>query len=432
MSPNFWVAFIAVFIGITLFAGLYPALVLSSFRPAAVLKGRVSKSSFGVAFRQALVVFQFTASIVLLVGTAVVYSQLSYMRNMDLGIDLDQILTVPAPRVLPKGTYQENAVETFTQEIRRLPSVRQTATSDALPGQDFSFWTPSVQRVTEGPSINLRGEVTWIDTTFAGLYGLELVAGKGFNDVPISAADQEPRPVIATETAIRALGFESPESALDQEIDIANGNISRVVGVLRDFNWSSAHRERENAFYWLGRGLGQISIKVSTDNLPATLSSVEKVYQELFPGNPFQYAFVDETFANQYRNDQRFARLFSVFAALAMFIACLGLFGLVTFTAQQRTKEIGIRKVLGASVTNLVTLLSKDLLKLVMTGFLVAIPIAWYTMNSWLEGFAYRIEIGPGVFLLAGLGAILIALATVSWQSIKAALTNPVDSLRDE
>jgi len=171
---------------------------------------------------------------------------------------------------------------------------------------------------------------------------------------------------------------------------------------------------------------------VGVEDLSGTLSSIEKIYKQLFPGNPFLYAFEDETFAAQYRNDRRFAGLFSIFAALAIFIACLGLFGLATFTARQRTKEIGIRKISGATVTNLVALLSKDFLKLVMIGFLVAIPIAWYTLNRWLDTFAYRIEVGVGLFLLAGLAAALIALATVSWQSLKAAIANPVDSLRDE
>jgi putative ABC transport system permease protein len=371
-------------------------------------------------------------TIVLLIGTAIVYTPLNYMRNMDLGIDIEQILTVSGPRVLLGDTHRTNAVETFIQEVRRLPTVRQTATSDALPGEEFSFTTPRVQRVAAGPTSNVPGAVTYIDTSFARLYGLELVAGNGFENISFSAADQEPFPIIANETAILALGFETPEKALDQEIDIAGGNICRIVGIFKDFNWSSAHHKRENAFYILRRGLRQISVKVGTEDLSGTLSSIEKIYKELFPGNPFLYAFEDETFAAQYGNDQRFARLFSVFAAIAIFIACLGLFGLVTFTAQQRTKEIGIRKVLGATVANVVALLSKDFLKLVMIGFFVAIPIAWYTMNQWLDSFAYRIQVGVGVFILAGSAAALIALATVSWQSIRAALANPVDSLRDE
>jgi putative ABC transport system permease protein len=430
-DPDFWLTVSIIFFATTFLAGLYPSFVLSSFKPVAVLKGKISASSNSGWLRQGLVVLQFTASIALLVGTAIVYMQLNYMRNMDLGIDLQQILTVSAPRVLPEDVGRASAVDNFIHEVSRLPAVLKTATSAALPGEEFSWTTSTVKRVADG-SFNVPGAVTYIDTSFATLYGVELSAGNGFKHVPISAADQKPYPIIANETAINALGFESPEKALDQEIDIADGNICRIVGVFKDFNWSSAHQERENSFYFLRHGLSKISLKVGTENLSGTLSSIEEIYKKLFPGNPFLYAFEDASFATQYQNDQRFARLFGIFAALAVFIACLGLFGLVTFTARQRTKEIGVRKVLGATVPNVMALLSKDFIKLVTIGFLIAVPIAWYVMNRWLQGFAYRIEIGVGVFLLAGLTAVLIAMATVSWQSAKAAMVNPVDSLRNE
>jgi putative ABC transport system permease protein len=281
-------------------------------------------------------------------------------------------------------------------------------------------------------STNVPGAVAFIDSSFASLYGVELIAGTGFKNITIAAGDTPPFPIIANETAIAALGFETPEKSIDQQIDIADGNVCRIVGVFKDFNWSSAHKKRENSFYFLRRGFPKISIKVGTQNLPNTITSIEKIYKQLFPGNPFLYTFADEGFDAQYGNDQRFARLFSVFATLAIFIACLGLFGLVTFTARQRSKEIGIRKVLGATVGSVVVLLSKDFLKLVMIGFFVAVPIAWYVLNRWLDAFAYRINVGVGVFLLAGLTAALIALVTVSWQSINAAITNPVNSLREE
>ena len=429
-NPSFWIAFVALFCISTLIAGLYPALMLSSFKPVTVLKGKGSRSATSIWLRQGLVVFQFATSIALLTGTFIVQHQLHYILNMDLGISLEQIMTVPAPRVLP-GNADRAAIETFMQELHQLPAVRQTATSGALPGKGFSFTTDNIRKAEADPSSDIPGSVTNIDTAFTRLYDLALVAGDGSKGISLPTPEDKSWYVLANETAIHALGFDTPEDALLQDVLIA-GNNGRIVGVLKDFHWSSAHQEREVAFFRLRQANPQISIKVNTENLPQTIADIEKTYKQLFPGNPFLYAFADETFEAQYRNDQRFAKLFNLFAALAIFIACLGLFGLATFTAQQRTKEIGIRKVLGATLTNVVLLLSKDFLKLVMIGFLAAIPLAWYTMNRWLEDFAYHITISAGVFLLAGLAAVLIAIATVSWQSLKAALANPVDSLRDE
>lgn len=428
-DPNFWMTFAILFCVSTLIAGLYPALMLSSFKPVAVLKGKGTRSAASGRLRQGLVVFQFATSIALLTGTFIVQHQLHYILNMDLGMGLEQVMTVPAPRILPETSNRKEAIKTFMQELHQLSAVQQTATSAALPGKGFSFSTENIRKAEADPSTDIHGSVTSVDTTFTGLYDLELVAGNGFKG--ILQANPEPWLVLANETAIHALGFDTPEDALQQDVLIV-GNKGTIVGVLKDFHWSSAHQEREVAFFRLWQGNANISIKVNTENLPQTIAEVEDIYQKLFPGNPFQYAFADETFEAQYRNDQRFAKLFNLFAALAIFIACLGLFGLATFTAQQRKKEIGVRKVLGATLTNVVMLLSKDFLKLVLIGFLVAIPIAWYTMSRWLEDFAYHIQIGAWVFLLAGLAAVLIAVATVSWQSLKAALANPVDSLRDE
>ncbi len=238
-------------------------------------------------------------------------------------------------------------------------------------------------------------------------------------------------PVIANETAIKAAGFLTPNEALDQLVNMG-GTTCRIVGVFKDFNWSSAHSPREAALFALTQAGERLSLKVSTKNLAQTIASIQRLYATLFPGNSFNYAFVDEKFDEQYRDDQRFATLFSVFAGLAMLIACLGLFGLAAFSTRQRTKEIGIRKVLGASAASVVSLLSTEFVKLVLLANLVAWPIAYLTMNKWLQNFAYRIDISWWVFVLAGGLALLIALATVSTQAIKVALANPANSLRYE
>jgi putative ABC transport system permease protein len=428
-SPEFWIFVLTAFVSTALLAGLYPAWVLSSFKPAAVLKGKMTKST-GAWFRTGLVVLQFSASIILLIGTGIVFKQLRFMQRMDLGIDLEQILTIQGPRVLRDDMEQSEVNNTFFSELSRIPAVLQTASSYSAPGQDYAASTNSIQKWSDDPSRNISGYVTWIDENFDSLYGLELAAGYGFKHLSESIKNDTLWPVIVNETAAQTLGFGSAQEALHEKLWIF-GNPSRIVGVFKDFNWSSAHKKIEPAFYRFRSGQC-ISVKVRADNLPQTLAQIETKYKELFPGNPFQYAFADETFDAQYRSDRRFARLFSVFAFLAMFIACLGLFGLATFTAQKRTKEIGIRKVLGATVDQIVFLLSRDFTMLVLIAFIISIPIAWYIMQQWLQDFAYRIDIEWWMFAIAGILAFVIANITIGFQSVRSALMNPAESLKEE
>lgn len=431
MNQWFWLAIVATFVVSTLLAGLYPALVLSSFKPVSVLKGKGGTIASGNWLRKGLVIFQFAAAVILIGGTIVVYNQLNYMRNMDLGLDLEQVLTVDGPRVLPEGTDRATAMSTFTEELQRLPAVQQVATSASLPGQGFNWHGANTRRAEDDPNNSIRGVVTYIDTSFASLYDLQLLAGNGFSNRTISSGSDSPWPIIANETAVRSLGFSSPNEAVNHSLVIGDTD-SRIIGVYKDFNWTSAHEERENIFFAHTNTGRHVSLRVNTNNLSSTISGIEEIYTQLFPGNVFSYEFVDEAFDAQYQNDQRFAKLFGLFAALAIAIACLGLFGLTSFTIQQRTKEIGIRKVLGATVPNLITRLSVDFLKLVIIAIVIGLVAVYLTMNRWLADFAYRIEMGPVIFLIAGGVAVLIALATVSLQSVRAALANPVDSLRSE
>lgn len=430
-TPIFWVAACATFVAATVLAGMYPAFVLSSFKPADVLKGKGVSLKGQFRLRKALVVFQFAASIVLIGGTAVVYNQLTYMRQMDLGLDLEQVLTVRAPRVLPDGTDWSAAIGTFTQELRRLHGVRQVATSGALPGQGFNWNGAMFHRASEDPASSRRGVIAYIDTSFADLYGLELLAGLDFKGITVSDDEDAPWQMMVNETTTRALGFSNPADAVGEPLNVA-GYDARIVGVYADFNWMSAHEARQNIFFGPAEAERHVSIRVSTDNVSATMAEVERIYHGHFPGNVFTYTFLDEAFDRQYRNDVRFASLFTFFAGLAIIIACLGLFGLASFTAQQRTKEIGVRKVLGASVGGLVRMLAQDFVKLVLVAVLIASPIAYLLMQQWLEGFAYRVEMGPGVFVLVGALALVVALLTVSFQSIRAARTDPAQSLRSE
>ncbi len=431
MEPYFLSILFLTFAGSTLLSGLYPAFVLSSFKPVTVLRRKMSSFSAQLWLRKGLVVLQFAASIVLVAGTIIIYNQLGHMRSRDLGINMDRVVTVKGPRNLPEMAEGANPIGNFIAELKKLPEVESAAASSTLPGQGFNWNGAAIRKATDDPSNALRGVATYIDTSFARLYGLELLAGQGFEEISFSTAEDAPWNVAINEKLSKALGYDSPAEAINQRLDIGGYN-SKVVAVYKDFNWTSAHQEQQNVVF--GRTLRgrHISIRVASSNLPSTLQKVESLYDEMFPANVFDYQFLDQAFDQQYKNDVRFANLFSLFAGLAILIACLGLFGLAAFTSEQRRKEIGLRKVLGASVANLVSLLNMDFLKLVLIGFVLAVPIGWYIMEQWLQDFAYRIDIGAGEFLLAGLAALLIALATVSWQSIKAAVANPVESLRDE
>lgn len=432
LDPMFLSALVSTLFAGTLLAGLYPAFVLSSFRPATVLKGKSSRISGHFWLRKGLVVVQFTACVVLIAGTVIVFNQISYMRKLDLGLNLNHVISVRAPRLLPENASRPTLMTSFIQEVEQLAGIERAALSSTLPGQGFNWNGASIRKMEDDPSVALRGVATYIDSAFAHLYGLELIAGREFNQVTAQEDTTGAAwKIIVNETTSKNLGYKAPTEAVDELLMIGDYQ-ARIIGVYKDFKWSSAHQEQQNIVFGRTRSGNNISMRLATNDLSSVLASIEDTYKRLFPGNLFQYSFVDQAFDLQYKNDQRFARLFSIFAGMSIFIACLGLFGLVAFTAQQRTKEIGMRKVLGASVTGIVTLLSKDFLVLVLIGFALAIPVTLYIMNKWLENFAYRTEIGIGIFAMAGMLAVVIALATVSWQSIKAAVANPVNSLRNE
>jgi putative ABC transport system permease protein len=431
LNPGFWLAFSLIILAGTLLAGLYPAFVLSSFKPGSVLKGRTAYVASHLWMRRTLVVVQFAASIVLLTGTATVYSQLDYMRNMDLGLDLDKVITIRAPRVLAENIDRASVLQTFLQQIRNIPGIQQAAMSSTVPGSGFNWNGAAIRKATDDPSSSIRGVATYIDSAFASLYGLRLVAGQDFSDVTTTDAENTPWRVIVNETTVKSLGYSSPLEAINQDLDIG-GNPASIIGVYKDFKWSSAHQPQQSIVFGRTTRGNYISLRATTADIPGVTQKVQAVYNALFPGNVFNYTFADESFDQQYKSDQRFAKLFSMAAAMTIFIACLGLFGLVAFTAQQRTKEIGMRKVLGATVPNIVGLLSKDFLKLVLIGFILAVPVTWYIMNQWLENFAYRTSINVWIFILSGVLAMLIALVTVSWQSFRSATANPVQSLRND
>ncbi len=410
-----------VTVGVGLVSGAYPAFVLTVLRPARVLKGEPTVPAGRVRLRSVLVVGQFASALILVIGSLVISRQLAYVHHRPLGFDRSHVVTFDA-----YGLHANATVPALTDEIARLPGVLGVTASSSLPtnvtsSSTIDTWTGHPEG--SGPEVLIYQ--TRVDAAFFDVYGMEVVAGRGFSEeFPADTLGA----TVLNETAARALGW-TPAEAVGRTI---GSRSAPVVGVVRDFHMHSMHQpiaplKMERATAWINK----ISVRVRPEGLPATLAAVETLWRER-SDYPFNYAFLDEEFAQLYAADEKLGEGILTFTVVALFIAGLGLFGLAAFTAQQRTKEVGVRKVLGASVASLVGLLSKDFLRLVVVAFVVAIPIAYVATNRWLEAFTYHIPLGPGLFAVAGGLAIGIALLAVSGQALRAATADPVRALRSE
>ena len=413
------ILFSAFIIGIV--AGLYPAFYLSGFKPVQVLKGTLATGSKGSVLRNSLVVFQFTASIMLIISTMVIYNQMHYILNQKVGFDKDQVVIVQGA-----NTLGDKNVKSFKNELSKLASVKSVSISDYLPIADTkrngnTFFIDGRTKLDAGVS----SQYWQIDDTYLKTLGIKLVEGRNFSyDM---SDDTAGKTLIINQTMAKKLALKKPIGAR-----ITNGGVFTVIGVVQDFNFESMRQQIDPLALHFGLSPSMVSIKVRGADMKNTLQSIIATWKQFSPDQPIRYSFMDESFANMYADVTRMGNIFTTFAVLAIIIACLGLFALSAFMAEQRSKEIGIRKVLGASVSGITTLLSFDFVKLVALAIFIASPIAWWGMNKWLQGFAYAVPVQWWIFVAAGLAAILIALITVSFQSVKAALMNPVKSLKAE
>ncbi len=425
----FLIASILFIVAGSILSGCYVAFVLTGFKPAAVIRGKADPNIKTFSLRKALVVFQFTISIVFIIATVILYRQLQYMQTENLGIKLNQLLVIQGPTVSSDGQAARNVA--FKNALTQLPFVKKIAASNNVPGIGYNFSTDGITKLNAQVGDDKKSYSMFIcDQNFFDTYGISFNQGKSFSQIDAEKSWNNAPKVILNEKAAQALGFNTKDNLIGQKINW--GKTYEIIGLVKDYHHLSLQEEIKPVIYLASVSFSYFTIQTDVHNLQTKLSTIKQLFDRNFPGNPFEYFFADEKYNQQYLAQQQLGKVFVASACIAVLIACLGLFGLAAFSARQRTKEIGIRKVLGASLVNIITLLSVDFLKLVLIAFIIASPIAWFTMHKWLQNFAYKTSINWWIFVLAGTLALVIALLTISFQAVKAALANPVKSLRSE
>jgi putative ABC transport system permease protein len=419
LEPPMILFTLSVTVALILIAGLYPAFVQSAFNPVTAFKNMKSPAARGFSLRKSLVVVQFVISQILIIGTLVVAYQMDFFRNQDLGFNKEAVVSFP----LPDNTKRE----VIRQQLAANPGVRDISFSSGAPGYSTSFAPFSVPN--NGVDKDDVTEVKFVDENYTRMFGIKVLAGE---QVTVTPADDTLHRVLVNEALIHKLGIQNPQDAIGLRFR-GVGRMLTIKGVIQDFQSESKHKQRRPLIVrYNARNFYAVSVKLQPGNMIATVGSIDKMWSAMFPDDLFKYEFLDDRIASFYRQEQKLYTAFRLFAGIAILIGCLGLYGLIAFATVQRTKEVGIRKVLGAPLTSIVFLFTREFIALIIIAFVIAAPVAWYMMNSWLQDFAYHINIGAGIFLVAIAASFVIAGLTIAWQTIRAALANPVKALRSE
>ena len=430
-TPAFWGLFSLTILFGSLLSGLYPAFILSSFKPVHALKSVSLRPKRGFSLRRSLIAFQFLISLLLISGTYLVYQQITFMKTQDLGMDMERVVVVNGPRVVletlkSEGETLGSEYKTFKTELLRQSTISAISATSQIPTKGY-LGSADMREMGKPESSIQEGYAVFVDTSFTRAYDIEFLARKAFPNkiVPYDW-------LIVNEEVVNVLELGSPEDAIGKKL-ITLGDTLEILGVIKNVHWSSLKEAHLPVLFALDNQYGAFfSIRINLSDIPETITHIKSTYKSVFPDDPFAYSFLDDDFNRQYQADIQFGNLFSAFSVLAIFIACLGLFALVSYSATLRMKEMGIRKVLGAGVSHLMLLLSREYMLLLLAAIVLAIPAVIVGGRAWLDNYAYKTELGLGLFLVPALGLLLISLLTVSYRTYATARANPVESLKNE